>query len=130
MKKWIMRALSVLLIVGIFYLTFQNPKQTHQLSKGLRNLLEIINIHVDNNHLRHYIHYVIYFVLGIVLSLWLKNWRALVTGLLIGILDEVVKIWLSTREFDAGDMARDFVGIVSAWLIMIAFRYVRNWKRE
>lgn len=46
----------------------------------------------------------------------------------IGILDEGVKVLLSTREFDVTDLMRDFVGVLLAVGIVVLIRRVKAVK--
>ena len=56
----------IIVIAGIFYLTFQKPAETGALSEAVRDLLLKIGIDIETKPLRHYVHYVMYFILGLV----------------------------------------------------------------
>lgn len=115
--------LSIIIIFGIVYLTFQEPRQTRFLSKETHKMIIWFGISVTEKQLRHYIHYFMYFLVGGILWLWVKRWQTVIIGCGFGLLDEVLKIWLPTREFDYGDFIRDCVGVVVGacvvWLLYI-----------
>ncbi len=106
----------LLAIVGKITLTCQTPEQTKALSNGLRDWLNEHGLTVLSKDLRKNIHVIEYFILGIVLGLfghlhgW-KLWKTLLAGYATGLLDEGIKVFLPTREFDSGDLIRDVIGI-------------------
>lgn len=130
LKKWIATIVVLVVIAGIIYLTLQSPEDTGALTKTTQQYLSSFGINVGLKPLRHYIHYLLYFILGIAVCnlCVIKNWKLRIGVLLgcgIGILDECLKIWLPTREFDAFDLLRDFVGVVIAALLTMLIRKKR-----
>ena len=135
MKRWISLVAVIIVIAGIFYLTFQNPAETGALTETVLGLLLKIGIHVATKPLRHYIHYVMYFILEFVVCEFCRSrgwsvWIGVVIGCGIGLLDEGVKVLLPTREFDVTDLLRDFVGVAVAMLIehLIDRKNIKCWK--
>lgn len=119
--------------IGIFFLTFQSPADTGALTQKAQGLLERIGLRIEEKPLRHYIHYVLYLLLGFAIcSVCLtKGWKlrvGMLIGCGIGILDEGVKVLLSTREFDVTDLMRDFVGVLLAVGIVVLIRRVKAVK--
>lgn len=45
-------------------------------------------------------------------------------GCVFGLLDELIKIALPTREFDGIDLIKDFVGVVASVAIVYGIRWV------
>ncbi len=118
--------LTVLAFATVLYLTFQGPKETTQLSDGLKAWLYItFDWDIEAQALRSNIHYVMYFGVGLVLTLFIRplEWKhwimwALIIGCLFGLLDETIKLFLPTREFDVVDVVKDWAGISIAILIV------------
>lgn len=46
-----------------------------------------------------------------------KLWNCIIVAATIGLIDEAIKIGLSTREFDAVDLLKDWIGIGLAAVI-------------
>ena len=119
MKKKLITTIFLLLAVCIIlYLTFQDAKGTTDLSEAVRGLLEKIGIKTDFHSIRSNAHLVVFFIFGVVLSLFGKTWNwkiwvVLAVGCAFGLLDEGLKILLPTREFDAVDLIKDWIGIVA-----------------
>ncbi len=126
MKRVIAGLLALMCVIGIFYLTCQTPEQTWEITRDVQKWLQNLGITVGGKALRHYIHYVIYFIFGIILFIWKENWWMILVGFGVGLLDEGLKIWLPTREFDWTDLLRDFAGIITAFLLVICVR--RIWQ--
>lgn len=118
-------------IVGIVVLTCQTPEQTKALSDGLRDWLNGHGLTVLSKDLRKNIHVIEYFIFGIVLGLfghtfeW-KLWATLLAGYTAGLLDEGIKVFLPTREFDSGDLVRDVIGISIAVLLIFGLFREKN----
>jgi len=116
LKRTIYAILLILTLLTILFLTFQDSAGTVKLSEGIRLWLEQFGIHSDFHSFRSNAHLVVYFVLGLILSLYGKEagWRwyvVLAVGCGFGLLDEGMKIWLPTREFDAFDLMKDWIGV-------------------
>ena len=133
MKKWIATIVVLVVITGIIYLTLQSPEDTGALTKITQQYLSSVGINVGLKPLRHYIHYVLYFILGIATCnlCAVKNCKLRIGVLLgcgTGVLDECLKIWLPTREFDVFDLIRDFIGVVVAALLSVLIRKIKAVK--
>ena len=117
--------LTVLAFATVLYLTFQGPKETTQLSGGLKAwLYNAFGWDIDEHTLRSNVHLVMYFGVGLVLTLFIKSlgWKrwvawAMIIGCAFGLLDETIKIFLPTREFDVVDLVKDWVGIGVAEIV-------------
>lgn len=132
-KRWISLLVVIVVACGILFLTFQGPTETKELTQRAQGALEQIGIHVEEKPLRHYIHYVLYLLLGLAICVLCltKEWN-LKTGALIacgiGVVDEGIKVFLPTREFDITDLFRDFIGVAVAVGIAMLIRRVKAVK--
>lgn len=101
------------------FLTLQSQEGTVRLSEGVRHWVEQFGHNSDFHTFRSNAHIIIFFVLGVVLGLfgkqakW-KSWQIIIIGCCIGLLDEGLKIFLPTREFDLIDLFKDCIGIIAA----------------
>ena len=134
MKNRIIYAvISVLYIILIFFLTFQGENETEALSDGVNSYVQNIGIIMPAHELRSWVHIPMYFELGIFLFLffismsWKLRW-GIVLGLLVGLVDEFVKLFLPTREFDFFDLIRDFIGVAIAFFILFLLHISHNDK--
>lgn len=123
MKKIVYGILLAAAVIAILFLTFQDSAGTVKLSEGIRLWLEQFGIHSDFHSFRSNAHLVVYFVLGLVLSLYGREagWHwyvVLAVGCGFGLLDEGMKIWLPTREFDVFDLMNDWIGVAVAMLVV------------
>ena len=123
LKRTIYAILLIATLLTILFLTFQDSAGTVKLSEGIRLWLEQFGIHSDFHSFRSNAHLVVYFVLGLILSLYGKEagWRwyvVLAVGCGFGLLDEGMKIWLPTREFDVVDLMKDWIGVAVAMLVV------------
>ena len=121
-KRIVYGILFALALLGILFLTLQSPAGTLKLSRVVRLWLKGVGIKCKTHVIRKNAHLVEYFVLGIVLSLYGRQaaWKrttVLISGSVIGLLDECLKVFLPTREFEFDDWVRDCVGIVVAVLL-------------
>lgn len=116
--------LAIVAVCGVFYLTFQGPEETTELSRKAVEWLTKIGIETQSKQLRHIIHYAEYAILGLLFYLWLQSWKAFPMTVSTALLEEGIKILLPTREFDPTDLLRDIVG--AAVVISIA-RLVDQW---
>lgn len=122
------------MIAGILYLTFQSPEQTTQLSETVRIWLKNLGWEMTPKEIRSKVHIPIYFLLGIVIFLFghAMKWKWYVSVLLaisIALLDEGIKVFLSTREFDLMDLLNDFLGIGISSLLIGLFFMIRRFNR-
>ena len=122
--------LAVIIIAGIFYLTFQSPSQTMGLSESVRSWLINHGIIWDSPTVRSNAHLPEYFALGISLCLFAGWKKALCGGFLIGIIDEMIKIPLPTRHFDLIDLFKDFIGVALGVLIVVILRKIANKQKS
>lgn len=118
-RKIIYGVLLFTIIAAIAGLTFQDAAGSVKLSESVRGILERIGIHTEFHGIRSNAHLVLYFIFGLVLCLFCREiglnwWITLLIGFGFGLLDESVKILLPTREFEAADLLRDWVGIALA----------------
>lgn len=126
-KKVVLGCIAAMVVIIIFALTFQNTEGTIKLSDYTRKMLEAIGWKVDGQKLRSNVHIVMYFALGVAIVLfgrsvgW-KPWMTLLIGCAIGLLDETVKVFLPSREFDLIDLLKDFLGVGLANLIWLERR--------
>ena len=125
-KKVLFGILLIAVVAAVVFLTFQGPGETMSLSESVRGWALLLGYKGDLHQFRSEFHYVEYFAVGFAAAMFFKSmnwkkWTAGALGCVIGILDETVKIFLPTREFDILDLLRDFVGVWMAvmvvWLI-------------
>lgn len=125
-KKTVYGILLVIVLLTILLLTLQGPEGTVKLSETLRLQLEKIGYKTDFHSFRSNAHLPVYFFLGVVLSLFGRacgwRWWIVVTlGCGFGLLDEGIKVLLPTREFDAVDLVKDWIGIglgaAAVWML-------------
>ena len=115
-KKTVYGILLAFVLLSILLLTLQDPEGTVRLSETLRLQLEKIGFQNDFHSFRSNAHLPVYFILGIVLGLFGRScgwpwWNVAALGCGFGLLDEGIKVLLPTREFDAVDLVKDWVGI-------------------
>ena len=103
----------------MFFLTFQSAAETVLLSESVRSFLGKLGIEVGSKALRHLVHVPLFFLLAVVvmfcgrvIGLGLRG--SVFICLAVGVLDELVKFPLPTREFDPLDLLLDIVGIMLA----------------
>ena len=122
-RKRLLFGVLVILVLGtVLFLTFQGPKETTQLSGGFQAwLFMTFGWDIEMHTLRSNIHFVEYFGVGLTLALFARSmeWKrwavwALIAGCAFGLLDETIKIFLPTREFDGIDFIKDCIGIAAA----------------
>lgn len=119
LRKTIYAILLILALLTILFLTFQDSAGTVKLSEGIRLWLEQFGIHSDFHSFRSNAHLLVFFTLGLILSLYGKEagWRwyiVLAVGCGFGLLDEGMKIWLPTREFDVVDLMKDWIWVATS----------------
>lgn len=118
-KKTFFGIILITILLLNLFLTLQSSEGTVSLSEGLRTWLEQFGIHSDSHSIRSNAHLVVYFVLAVALILYgrevgWKWWVIILIGWGIGVVDEGIKVLLPTREFDASDLMRDFIGVMMA----------------
>lgn len=122
-KKRVYGILLIAAALTILLLTLQDSAGTVKLSEGLRLWLERFGLKSDFHSIRSNAHLVLYFLFGIVLCLYGREcgwrwWVILAAGCCVGLIDEGMKVLLSTREFDFIDLVKDWVGVVAAMLVI------------
>ena len=150
--------LLALAAVGVvLFLTLQPPESTQALSrsfilemrsffKWLRNTelgracgLGMPSWLRSPRQVRHWAHLPEYLLLGLCLWPALRRllhgrmaafFALLSAGALIALLDEGLKHYLPTREFDAGDLLLDLLGIALAALIALGLSILREKRRR
>lgn len=136
MKKTIYGLLLFAVILLILFLTFQDAAGTVKLSEGFRLWLEQFGYHTDPQSIRSNAHLVLYFVFGLALTLYgraygWKCWQILLIGCLVGLLDESIKLFLPTREFDMVDLIKDYAGMLLAFCTVTCLgKFIKLMKRE
>ena len=132
-RKTIYGALLIAILALNLFLTLQSPDGTVRLSEGLRLWLERFGITTTFHGIRSNAHLVMFFVFGVILSLFGREcgwrwWVIILIGCGVGLIDEGIKVLLPTREFDATDLMRDFIGMVLAVGIVGLIRRVKAVK--
>ena len=128
MRKRNRKTIYGVLLVGILllnaFLTFQSAEGTVSLSEGLRLWLERFGFKSDFHSFRSNAHLVMFFMIGCLLGLFGRdiNWtwkKTILIGFLLGFIDEGIKFFLPTREFDLNDLLRDWIGLAFSFVILI-----------
>ena len=146
MKKALRYIPFIFVIVAIFALTAQSKEGTVGLSDTFMNVLVKIcsrlGMDVDSEwwnsrvNIRWLGHTIEYFALGLAAgAMFKRKWIALPVCLFISVIDQLTKIFIPVRHFDAEDIPFDIVGfcggIAIAWVISIAVRAMRReWEGD
>lgn len=133
MKKTIYSVLLASVITSIFLLSFQSASGTVRLSENVRHWFEHLGLRSDFHSFRSNAHLVEYFALGVVLTLFgiefgLKGNLILILGFSVGLLDETVKLFLPTREFEIIDLLKDCIGVIVAFYVVEIIHRMRYRK--
>lgn len=123
-KQIILGILLAVVAASVLFFTFQGPHETVSLSEHVREWAIKIGYKGDMLQFRSDIHLVEYFIVGIVSSLFClamgwRIWAAAIIGCSFGLIDEIIKIFLPTREFDLIDLGKDFIGVWIATIIVL-----------
>ena len=118
--------LSIVSVVAIAFLTFQSRYNTEALSNTIKDWLYRMGISISGKRLRSDAHIIEYFVLGITLSeygfICNKKFEWIISvGFCLGLLDELLRIVIPTREFELIDLIKDWIGIVLGIIIVCYF---------
>lgn len=138
--KWIAVCLC---IAAILTLTFQSQSETSSLSFAFRKLLlKLFGLSwnegkkywwFESAHLRKIAHTIEYFALGLAVRIALRKikwyWCAGIC-FLISFVDQIVKFFLPTREFDVVDMAYDATGYLFAMVVACGVFVLRDYIRK
>lgn len=108
---------SFAIVFVISFLTFQSRNNTEELSNSIRYWINSIGITISGKQLRSNAHIVEYCFLGITLSKYgftsnKKIGWIISVGFGIGLIDEMLRIFLPTREFELIDLMKDWLGII------------------
>ena len=135
MKKTIYGLLLAAVTAAILFLTFQDAPGTVKLSESVRLWFEsFFGIKSNFHSFRSNAHLVEYFLLGVVLTLYgieagWRWWMILLVGAGFGLVDEVIKVLLPTREFDVVDLVKDFAGVwVGVGVVYLIGKTLRSGK--
>lgn len=134
--KMICGIIVVAMIAGILYLTLQSPQQTTALSEKARIWLKNLGWEMASKELRSNVHIPVFFLLGLAVFLFgfVMDWKwyvALLLALCVALLDEGIKVFLPTREFDFIDLLKNFIGIaISGFLFLLVCFCIRNKHRK
>lgn len=126
----------MIMIAGILYLTFQSPEQTTRLSESARIWLKNHGWEMTPKQIRSCVHIPMFFLLGLAVFIFghMMKWKwyvSLLMAISIGLLDEGIKVFLPTREFDFRDLFKDFSGIgIAGMLTFLLFRIKANIPRD
>ena len=121
----------------ILLLTVQSHQGTVRFSEGLRLWLERFEFHSGFHSFRSNAHIILYFLFGFVLCLYGRErgwnwWIILLLGCAVGLIDESIKFFLPTREFDVVDLAKDWIGVAMAtfiiWLLKRRKSLTKEWQ--
>ncbi len=127
MKKIIASVLLILALVSVLFLALQGPAETNALSDRVRQLFVKLGYKGTNHQFRSDFHLIEYFVVGIASILFCqamgwKIWVGVVMAVVIGLLEETMKIFLPTREFGTVDLVKDCIGAVLAAIVFALIR--------
>ena len=125
--------LVLLVLSTVLFLTLQGPEDTVALSEKVRSFAVIFGYTGNPNQFRSDIHLVEYFGVGLSMVLFFhamrwKKWIGAIIAVMFGLLDEVIKIFLPTREFGTVDLVKDVIGVGVAFGIALLV-YVIKTKR-
>ncbi len=123
----------IIVIIAIFYLTLQSPGDTIRVSTGLQDAFKVMLPNssgrwtVDMHWFRTLLHLPLYFILGgVVYYAFSQFWLSVVICASVAIADEVLKIFLPTREFGTVDIIFDsvgfLIGIATVYFIQMLFK--------
>ncbi len=114
----------------IIYLTCQSPEDTWRVSSGLRDFFMKIlpNAYgrwtTDMHWFRSLLHLPMYFVLGAFVQISIATYKkSVLICSCISLVDETLKVFLPTREFEIRDLGFDAVGYIIGILIVALFSY-------
>ena len=139
MKKSLLIPSAAILIIlaSLFYLTFQKPEDTVELSNRVAHLpvvsafLERMGAYVSWS-VRQWAHVFEFFIVGTgfsVLYIFITKhtWSMMVA---VSFVDQSIRIFIVGRHFDAFDLVLDAIGYVVAALIFGACRKLVSWRNR
>lgn len=123
---------TIIMLSVIAFLTLQSRKDTLSLSLALRDFFKEMlpgasgRWTIDMHWFRSLLHLPLYFALGCVVSFQVKKiWNAVAFCGFVALSDEILKIFLSTREFEVRDLAIDAIGFLIGILCVTIFRFLK-----
>lgn len=140
-QKWKWIAVCICIAV-ILILTFQSQAGTSSLSFAFRKfLLKLFGLSwnegkkywwFESAHLRKIAHTIEYFALGLAIRISVKKKWYWCAGICFAIsfVDQMVKYFLPTREFDAVDMIFDAAGYLVAMAVVYGVVALRDYIRK
>ena len=131
MKKFFASALLILVLASVLFLALQGPAETNALSNRVRQFFKYLGYKGTNHQFRSDFHLIEYFVVGLASILFCqakgwKIWIGAATAVMVGLLEETLKIFLPTREFGAIDLVKDCIGVLIATVIVFTADSVRR----
>ena len=132
-KRLLYGTISIIVIACVFFLTFQSKKQTELLSDSVYEWLVSIGIRIDN--IRSLVHVPMYYIVGLAITLFGKSskWNTrmiLMASFFIAFMDEMVKAFLPTREFDVMDLMLDCLGILFALMTVNVVTRIQKRRKQ
>ncbi len=123
----------IIILLLILFLTFQSPASTIQVSDGFMRLFKYFLPEVsgrwinDKHYFRSLMHIPLYFILGLAVGFSIPHViKAVSICSLIALTDEILKIFLPTREFQATDLGFDAIGFLTGIGIVFMFRLLKR----
>ncbi len=118
-KKTIYGILVLIVILGIFFLTFQSAESSAALSESFNHFLADHGVKLSSKEVRSLAHIPEYFIFGLCLAVfgnnngW-KTWSVTLIGCTLGLVDETIKAILPWKHFEITDWFRDICGLLIA----------------
>ncbi len=123
----------IIMLIVIATLTMMSPNETISVSRDLQDVCkEMIpdasgRWATDMHWFRSLLHFPLYFVLGSVVALsFSKVWLSVSICSIIALADEMLKIFLPTREFEARDIIIDAIGFIVGIGLGVLCRSLRH----
>ena len=131
MKKIFASVLLILVLASVLFLALQGPAETNALSNRVWQFFKYLGYKGTNHQFRSDFHLIEYFVVGLASILFCqamgwKIWIGAAMAMMIGLLEETLKIFLPTREFGAADLVKDCIGVLIATVIVFTTDSVRR----
>lgn len=131
----ILGMIVLLVLLTVLFLTFQGPEDTVSLSEKVRSIAVNLGYTGSLKQFRSDIHMVEYFGVGLTVALFFhvmgwKKWVGALIALSFGLMDETIKIYLPTREFEGIDFVKDIVGVGVAFGIFMVVYLIIDRKKS
>ena len=123
MKKIAASVLLLLVLASVLFLTLQGPVETNDLSNRVRKIFKNLGYKGTNQQFRSDFHLIEYFIVGLASILFCRTmgwkiWVGAMLAVVVGLLEETLKIFLPTREFGKIDLIKDCIGALIAAVIV------------